>query len=211
MMEQFNEDYYERGVETGTSCYSNYRWMPELTIPLAYHLVRHLGIRDSDTVLDYGCAKGYLVKALRLLGFIAWGCDVSEYALSHSPEDIRCFLFRAANIRVEKYFTNSSKFDWVISKDVLEHIGQDQLPGVLSDLREATQRLLVVVPLGNGTKYEIPAYELDKTHLIRESIGWWSHQLESSGFHVTSATYSMPGVKANWAQFPRGNGFIIAR
>ena len=31
----FDEDYYERGAETGKSLYSHYRWMPELTIPMS--------------------------------------------------------------------------------------------------------------------------------------------------------------------------------
>ena len=41
--EYFNEDYYERGAETGKSLYSHYRWMPELTIPMAHHLARYIG------------------------------------------------------------------------------------------------------------------------------------------------------------------------
>lgn len=207
MTEEFNEDYYERGVETGVSCYSNYRWMPEMTIPLAFHLVRNLGIRDSDTILDYGCAKGYLVRAMRLLGFQAFGCDVSAYALGHAAEDTRDFLFEAHLLRSFK----DGQFDWVIAKDVLEHISHHELDNVLNVLRAACKQALVVVPLGENGRYVIRAYEADKTHVVRESIGWWVNRLETAGFAVTSATYRMPGVKENWAQFRRGNGFITIR
>ena len=38
----FDEDYYERGAETGKSLYSHYRWMPELTIPMCHHIAKYL-------------------------------------------------------------------------------------------------------------------------------------------------------------------------
>ena len=78
--EYFNEDYYERGAETGKSLYSHYRWMPELTIPMAHHIAKYMDLHESEKVLDFGCAKGFTVKALRLLGYKAFGVDVSQYA-----------------------------------------------------------------------------------------------------------------------------------
>ena len=75
----FNEDYYERGLEKGISGYSNYRWMPELTIPMCAMLNESLGIKLGQRILDFGCAKGFIVRAFRLLHREAWGYDPSEY------------------------------------------------------------------------------------------------------------------------------------
>ena len=33
--DEYNQDYFERGIELGISGYNNYRWMPEFTIPMA--------------------------------------------------------------------------------------------------------------------------------------------------------------------------------
>ena len=66
----YNEDYYENGLALGCSGYSNYRWIPELTIPMAYHIINGLNISENSRILDYGCAKGYLVSAFKLLGFV---------------------------------------------------------------------------------------------------------------------------------------------
>jgi cyclopropane fatty-acyl-phospholipid synthase-like methyltransferase len=56
----------------------NYSWMPELTIRMAHHLIQQLPIRSAETVLDYGCAKGFLVRALRILDIDAHGaCHLS--------------------------------------------------------------------------------------------------------------------------------------
>ena len=43
------------------------------------------------TALDVGCAKGFLVEALRDRGVEAWGVDMSEYAIGEVREDIRGF------------------------------------------------------------------------------------------------------------------------
>ena len=48
----FDEDYYERGAETGKSLYSHYRWMPELTIPMCHHIAKYLELKETDKVLS---------------------------------------------------------------------------------------------------------------------------------------------------------------
>lgn len=201
-MANYDEDYYERGRELGISGYSSYRWLPELTIPLAHEIVTQLGIRRGERILDFGCAKGYLVKALRLLHHEAWGTDVSEYALSKAPEDVQPFLSSASLITFER-------FDWIIAKDVLEHVPYEELPQLLSSLRSVGNNLFAIVPLGDGKKYVIPEYEGDVTHVIRENLGWWRRAFQKAGFVVKEATYLMPYIKANWDYAKHGNGFFI--
>ena len=60
----FDENYYERGAETGKSLYSHYRWMPELTIPMCHHIAKYLELKETDKVLDFGCAKDFQYMVL---------------------------------------------------------------------------------------------------------------------------------------------------
>lgn len=92
MKNLYDEDYYERGIENGVSCYTNYRWLPELTIPMAATMIEYLGIDMGDRILDFGCAKGYLVKAFRLLHREAYGFDISDYARENAHDDIRKYV-----------------------------------------------------------------------------------------------------------------------
>ena len=115
-MFDYDEDYFERGVELGISGYSNYRWIPELTIPMCARIVEYLTISDEDIILDYGCAKGYLVKAFRLLHKRCFGYDASEYALSQVDADTKQYISDDLKIL--------GNFDIVIAKDVLEHIDE---------------------------------------------------------------------------------------
>ena len=87
MSELYDENYFERGLQLGISGYTSYSWMPELTLKMAEFLAEDLNLRNK-TALDFGCAKGYLVKALRIYGIEAYGYDASEYAISQAPKEI---------------------------------------------------------------------------------------------------------------------------
>ena len=53
MKNLYDEEYFERGIESHKSCYTNYRWIPELTIPLAFRLIEYLRISSSEKILDF--------------------------------------------------------------------------------------------------------------------------------------------------------------
>jgi SAM-dependent methyltransferase len=202
----YNEDYFERGIACGISLYDNYRWIPELTIPLAMTLIDHLDIKRTDKVLDIGCAKGYLVKAFRMLYRQAWGIDKSNYAIDKVDPEVIDFCFRCAIGHIS-YLPDT--FQLAIAKDVFEHLTIEELLVVLHNIH--TDRLFVVVPLGEDGKYRVPAYELDKTHLIREDEVWWMSFFEDNDWKVTNFTYRVPGIKDNWAFYSNGNGFFLLK
>lgn len=199
----FDEDYFENGIVTGLSLYESYRWLPEMTIPLAAELVNMLDIRRGDRILDFGCAKGFLVKAFRLLHYEAWGEDVSAYAINSAPADVKEYL----TLLPASEYRHPSTFAWTIAKDVFEHLSKEELKSTLLRIRHRTHRAFVVVPLGNGHWYNWTGYEKDVTHVIRESLPWWAKQFEAAGFTVREATTSMPFIKK--ARCPQSDGFFV--
>lgn len=197
----YDRDYFENGKETGKSLYENYRWMPKETIALADFLCLHLSFTIDDLVLDYGCAKGYLVRALRQIGVNAWGYDISHYAISQAPEDVK----RCVSTQILDAY-----FDWVIAKDVFEHLNEAELACELIMLK--ADKLFMAVPLGDGEKYIIPEYEKDPTHVIRQPLEWWCNMLNTCGWGVMDAEYRCGPLKERWVgESPEGNGFITAR
>jgi SAM-dependent methyltransferase len=204
----YDEDYFERGVAKGVSGYTDYRWMPERTIPMVSHMCEALGIRYGDTVLDFGCAKGFVTLAFNLLWRDAYGVDISEYAISHSHPDVSDRL-RLMNTGEDiPVLCDGEGYDWCIAKDVLEHIAYDDLPSLLKRIGNVCNNLFVVVPLGENGKYVVPSYEHDVTHIIREGLPWWENSLETAGLKVVDASYDARFVKGNYASFERGNGFL---
>lgn len=208
----YDADYYERGVESGKSCYSNYRWLPELTIPMAMVLIDTLGIHPGQKVLDFGCAKGFVTKALRMLRRDAYGVDISKYALSQATEDIRPHLTLIDDFHA---YASTNRFAHAVAKDVLEHVPYEIIDQTVSDLALASDQLLVVVPIGHttpaGNRYVIEAYERDVTHVIREDALWWN-ELLCRHFGDVTWRHHISGLKDNWQSVhTQGNAAFICR
>ena len=204
MRSLYNEDYYERGVETGISLYTNYRWIPELTIPLCAVLIEKLGIKEGEKILDFGCAKGFYVKGFRLLYREAYGVDISEYAVNEAPSDVKPFIKRINGVQ-----DIEGSYDWVIAKDVLEHISYGDISGTITMLRSLCRKMFCIIPLGDGDSYIIPAHNKELSHVIVEDLDWWSVVFLSCGFNILSSTYHMEHVKENYKKWDKGHGFFL--
>jgi SAM-dependent methyltransferase len=206
----FDKDYFENGVITGKSGYVNYRWMPELTIKMAHNLIKHLDLKEKDRVLDYGCAKGFLVKALRILDINAFGCDISKYAIDMVDPEVRraCRL-----VKSNRTIPFENKFDWIISKDVLEHIKENDIDIFLKNAYKATDHMFHIIPLANKQgEFIIPEYELDGTHILKKDLEWWVKKFKSKKWKIASSSYKVKGIKDNWtSRYEKGNAFFILK
>lgn len=204
---RYDEDYYERGVECGISGYSNYRWLPELTIPMAMTIIDTLSISPRQSILDFGCAKGYVVKALRMLRRDATGVDISPYAIEQSDPGVAGHVHLIESLDT---WRDTRTFDFALAKDVLEHVPHEAIHEVVGGLASRARCVMAVVPLGDGERYIIDAYERDVTHVIREPAQWWADRFGEHFGHV-DWTYHIEGIKDNWKRVhPKGNAVIIA-
>jgi SAM-dependent methyltransferase len=199
----FDEKYFEDGVRNRVSAYENYRWMPERSIREASSIINNISF---TTVLDFGCAKGFMVHALRLLGKEAHGVDVSEYAVTNCHPKVKDYL-----TIVDTAEDIKGGWDLIIAKDVLEHIPKEEIPSVLTALRRRCKTIFVAVPLGDGTRYRIREYEMDITHVTKEPEEWWLTTLVEAGFKIKYFDYEFGHLKENWTvPHPYGNAFIVA-
>lgn len=205
----YDKDYFENGIEKGLSCYTNYKWLPENTIMMAMTIIDYLRINPDPnfSILDFGCAKGFLVKALRLLRRNAWGCDISKYAINSSDNDTRKYLKIMENNVTIPWKDNS--FDLIIAKDVLEHIEPTQINSLLEEMRSKGKTLFAVIPLGDGEKYNVPAYDKDVTHKIAKDKEWWENTFKETGWKLVEFKNLISGIKDNWNSFSDGNGFFV--
>jgi SAM-dependent methyltransferase len=201
-MELYDKDYYEHGIETGKSNYQNYRWIPELTIPMAMTIIDFLQIAKGEMVLDFGCAKGYLVKALRMLHRNAWGVDISSYALSFADPEIRSFLVNDLNK------LDGLNFKYIICKDVLEHITEFDLRKLLISFK--ARKLFSVIPLGDNGVFVAPSNQTDVTHITCRPRDWWLTLFEETGWSCTYESLRVDGIKDSYYdKYPDAHLFTI--
>lgn len=86
----YGRDYFEKyGTDCGPIPYrrDETRWL-KFFGDVAEELNRSL---KPCTVLDVGCAIGFLVEAFWRRGVRTYGIDISEYAISQVPQDHKAF------------------------------------------------------------------------------------------------------------------------
>jgi SAM-dependent methyltransferase len=90
------------------------------------------------SVLDAGCAKGFLVAALRERGVDASGFDLSEVAVAETPEAVR------DHVRVGSLTEPiEGRYDLITCIEVIEHLDPADAATAVANLAAATDRVLL--------------------------------------------------------------------
>ncbi|MDD5208133.1 MAG: hypothetical protein PHV36_01985 [Elusimicrobiales bacterium] len=200
---KYNEDYFENGVAKGLSGYQNFTWMPTRSISEAVAICNKIEFQEA---IDYGCAKGFLVKALRLLGKSVIGLDVSKYAVGNALPEVKKHVFHIASHKdILKY-----KTELLLGKDVLEHVEEAVVPELLDIFSKMCTKAFFVIPLGDNDRFRIREYEIDHTHVTRKDEEWWINQFLRAGFKLEKFDYSFGYLKEKWTKNDNrfGNGFF---
>jgi len=173
--EQYDADYFESGINSN---YNGYIWRPELLLPRIEAIIKFIDIPSNAKILDYGCAKGFYVKVFRELGYQADGIEISKYAISQAPEDMREHLSHVRNRTLSSM--NDLSYDLTIAKDVLEHLQENELIITLQELRRVSRQVLITVPvINNKGEYINVDDSLDKTHRLKYSRKEWLNILQT--------------------------------
>lgn len=138
----FEEDYFDGGKEE-LGVFKAYQF--ENVYPGSKVLAASIKSQFNPTkVLDVGCAKGFLVKAFEDVGINAWGVDVSEYAISNAPVDIRSKLYRVDLNRDILPFKDEY-FDFVTFLGTIEYL--DNYKHIINEIKR-------VLRDGGGSLFE---------------------------------------------------------
>jgi ubiquinone/menaquinone biosynthesis C-methylase UbiE len=172
--DKFGRDFFESGKRKPW-LYKDYEY--EELYPLFRFAATVIKTQfEPERVLDVGCAKGFLVKAFKDMGIEAWGVDVSEYALSTAPDDVRKFLYKVDMNKDALPFADGY-FDCIAFLGTIECL--DSHEKILSELRRVMQP-------GAGM-YIRTAYRTDPEDTIRRNVhgrGYWLKEFCSYGFKL---------------------------
>jgi 2-polyprenyl-3-methyl-5-hydroxy-6-metoxy-1,4-benzoquinol methylase len=106
------------------------------------------------SVLDYGCGKGALGKALGDAGIPIWEYDPAIPEKSESPRPA----------------------DLVVCTDVLEHVEPDKIDYVLADLARCVKQVgYFVIHTGKSAK---TLADGRNAHILQHDKAWWAEKLE---------------------------------
>lgn len=131
---QFGYDFFDGERKYGYGGYKyDGRWKP-----VAEEMVEHYQLQAGQRVLDIGCGKAHLLYELKKLipGIEVVGLDVSEYAITHTLNEIQPFLMKgeAQNLPFEE-----NSFDLVISLNTLHNLRVYDLKKAIQDIERISK------------------------------------------------------------------------
>lgn len=132
---------------------------------IADHIVQKINPR---TVLDAGCAMGFLVEALRERGVEAYGIDISEYAIANVREDIRPFCEVGSILD-----PLPQNYNLIVSIEVLEHLRRPESEQALINLCRSSDDILFS---SSPTDYR------EATHFNVQPPEVWAELFAAQGF-----------------------------
>lgn len=107
------DEYYYHYTGFNSPYVRNQQWM-NFFMHVAEQITQRL---RPQTVIDVGCAKGFLVEAFRRQGVKAFGFDLSEYAIREAHPEAKPYLWVAS--LVDPF---PQRFDLVTCIEVVEHL-----------------------------------------------------------------------------------------
>ena len=166
-METYNEQYYHNSC--GPVPYEEPEHWTEFFGIVADHIIADFA---PKTVLDAGCAMGYLVTALRDRGVEAYGIDISRYAISKVREDIKPFCV-VGSLTDELPSKLPKRFDLVTNIEVLEHLYAEDAVKAVHTLCGATDMVLFS---------STPDDYTEATHVNVQQREYWARLFAQCGF-----------------------------
>ena len=112
--------------------------MPRFWTPVIPTFVEHFGLDNSSSLLDVGCAKGFMLYDLKqaLPEMTVRGIDISQYAIENGKEEVRDFL-DVGNCLELPYEDNS--YDTVISVTTVHNLEYDECGRALAEIERVSK------------------------------------------------------------------------
>jgi glycosyltransferase involved in cell wall biosynthesis/2-polyprenyl-3-methyl-5-hydroxy-6-metoxy-1,4-benzoquinol methylase len=167
--ELYDQEYFEKHCGPIPYTRSEARWHSFFN-EVAEQLIRSLKPR---TVLDVGCAIGFLIEAFWRRGVRAYGIDISEYAISQVPQDLRSFCrVLSATAPLPEDFPQ--KYDLITCIEVLEHIPEKDARYAIQNMASRTECILV-----SSTPDDLT----EPTHVNVRPVIYWLQLFAEVGFY----------------------------
>ena len=148
---QFGKDFFDGDRRHG---YGGFNYLPRFWQPVIPTFQSHFRLDSNSSLLDVGCAKGFMMHDLVALipGITVKGIDISQYAIENAIEDMKPHVQVANAINLP--FSDKS-FDIVIAINTIHNLERHELATALREIQRVAIR---------GAFITVDAYRDDAEH-----------------------------------------------
>jgi SAM-dependent methyltransferase len=133
---RFDKEFFDGDRSHG---YGGFSYNPRFWQPVVPAFQTHFGLKAGDSVLDVGCAKGFMMHDLAQMipRIVVKGIDISQYAVENAIEDMRPHVQVADAAKLP--FPDKS-FDVVISVNTIHNLPRDLCGQALREIERVARR-----------------------------------------------------------------------
>ncbi len=133
---RFDQEFFDGDRRHG---YGGFTYNPRFWQPVVPDFQNHFGLTSESSVLDVGCAKGFMLHDLleAIPGITVAGVDVSAYAIAHAMPSVESVV-QQADARALPFDDDS--FDVVISINTIHNLDRDDLVISLREIERVARR-----------------------------------------------------------------------
>ena len=134
--QKFGKEFFDGSRNHG---YGGFSYDPRFWEPVVPTFQKHWNLKENDSVLDVGCAKGFMLYDLQRLipGLEVYGVDISEYAIANIKKEMKefCRVADAVNLPYD-----DSSVDVVISITTLHNLNESDIKMALLEVERVKKR-----------------------------------------------------------------------
>lgn len=132
---RFGQEFFDGDRLNG---YGGYSYHPRFWTDTVARFRDHYRLADDASILDVGCAKGFMLYDFQRLMPQATlaGIDVSEYAIEHAQEEVRRFV-QVADARSLPFPDRS--FDLVISINTVHNLVLEECKQAIREIQRVSR------------------------------------------------------------------------
>ena len=132
---RFDKDFFDGDRKNG---YGGFSYNPRFWQPVIPTFKDYWNLTESSSVLDVGCAKGFMMYDLKQIipGITVKGLDISKYAIENSMDDIKNDVI-VGDAKKLPYDDNS--FDVVISINTVHNLEIDECAIALQEIERVSK------------------------------------------------------------------------
>lgn len=132
---KFDKEFFDGDRQHG---YGGFNYHPRFWQPVIPDFIEHFNLNNDSSVLDVGCAKGFMLFDLlsELPKINARGIDISEYAITNGKDEVKSILNQGCATSLP--FEDNS-FDVVISINTIHNLEKGECARALLEIQRVSK------------------------------------------------------------------------
>ncbi len=176
----FGKEFFDGDRNFG---YGGFKYNSKFWQPVIPDFIKHWDLNKNSSLLDVGCAKGFMLYDLMLKvpGIKLKGIDISQYAIDNSKMEVKSLL-KVANAKKLPFPDKS--FDVVVSINTIHNLDKVDCALALKEIsRVSKKHSFITVDAYRNEKEKKEIFKWNLTAKTIMSVNEWKNFFEENGYN----------------------------